>query len=250
MAEPVAARVRLLPGSTAPGAWQMAADEVMLEGAAAGTASVRFYRWSEPTVSLGYFQPESVRREDARLGALPFVRRATGGATLVHHHELTYALALPAGPPWQRRGESWIGHMHRIVAAALAGLGVAVRAVCAGEACKLGDVLCFLDQTPCDLLAQGRKVVGSAQRRRKGALLQHGGILLARSKHTPALPGLRELAGLPADDPAPLKAAIVAAFEQDTGWRCEPGDWTGPESTLREELMRTKYASHSWNAKR
>src|SRR5205814_9219218 len=92
---------RLLPYAVADGPHNMAADEVLLESAAAGIASLRFYGWSEATLSLGYFQPERLRHEDERLTGLPYVRRPSGGATLVHHHEVTYALALPAGPPWQ-----------------------------------------------------------------------------------------------------------------------------------------------------
>src|SRR5437588_9911435 len=95
------ARCRLLPYAVADGAHNMAADEVLLEGASAGVASLRFYGWSEPTLSLGYFQSAAVRRTDPRLAALPYVRRPTGGMTLVHHHELTSALALPARSPWE-----------------------------------------------------------------------------------------------------------------------------------------------------
>src|SRR4051812_16012691 len=94
---------RLLPFVTADGPWQMAADEVMLEAAVAGTASFRTYGWTAVTLSLGYFQPAAVRLADPLLASLPFVRRASGGATLVHDREVTYALALPAGPPWQSR---------------------------------------------------------------------------------------------------------------------------------------------------
>ncbi len=247
---PDAPRCRLLPTCVAPGAWQMGADEVMLEGAAAGVGSFRLYRWSEPTVSLGYFQPEVVRRSDARLAPLPFVRRATGGATLVHDRELTYALALPPGAPWQRRGESWLARMHHVLAAALATLGIAVRPVGAGEGRKLGGVLCFLDQTPGDLLLDGRKVVGSAQRKRRGALLQHGSLLLAQSAHARELPGLHELAGYPSDADPSVERAVLHAFEEETGWRLVPADWTAAERARCAELARAKYSDPSWNAKR
>jgi lipoate-protein ligase A len=114
----------------------MAADEALLESAVGGLAALRFYGWTEPTLSLGYFQPEAARLADPLLAALPWVRRASGGAALVHHVEVTYALALPAGMPWQasaaaqRRsvpGTSWLCRMHGMVWAALAGLGVEVQ---------------------------------------------------------------------------------------------------------------------------
>src|SRR5437868_10093883 len=92
---------RLLRFARADGPHNMAADEVLLESAVAGMASLRFYGWSAPTVSLGYFQPERMRRADERLARLAYVRRPTGGGALVHHHEVTYALALPANPAWQ-----------------------------------------------------------------------------------------------------------------------------------------------------
>jgi lipoate-protein ligase A len=228
----------------------MAADEVMLESAAAGRPSLRFYRWSEPTLSLGYFQPESVRRTDPRLAALPFVRRATGGAALVHDRELTYALALPAGEPWQRRGENWLTRMHRVLTEALAKMNVRLDAVAPDERRKLGEVLCFLDQTPGDLLSHGHKVVGSAQRKHRAALLQHGAVLLAQSEYTPALPGLHELTGSAPDGFEAVEGAAVETLADETGWRIEPAGWTESENARREELIASKYASPVWNAKR
>src|SRR5467141_2181778 len=187
-------RCRLLPYAVADGPGQMAADEVLLESAAAGIASLRFYGWSAATLSLGYFQSEQLRRTEKKLEALPYVRRPTGGATLVHHHEVTYALALPAGAPWQT-GESWLCRMHGIVAAALAGLGVTARLCSPTPEPPFAGVLCFQHFTPGDVLIGTAKVVGSAQRRQLGALMQHGGILLAASPHAPVLPGIRELSG-------------------------------------------------------
>src|ERR1700687_3582983 len=117
---------RLLPYSEADGANNMAADEVLLQSAAKGVASLRFYGWTTPTLSLGYFQPERVRLQEERLSALPYVRRASGGATLVHHHEVTYALALPSGSPWHT-GEPWLRRMHAVIAAALEQHGILAR---------------------------------------------------------------------------------------------------------------------------
>src|SRR3954469_17858125 len=104
--------VRLLPFATASGADNMARDEALLHSAAdRGVASLRFYTWTEPTLSLGYFQPAAVREGSAALAGLPWVRRSTGGDAIVHHRELTYALALPPGPPWQTK-ESWVCRFH------------------------------------------------------------------------------------------------------------------------------------------
>src|SRR5205085_9543391 len=111
--------IRVLPYAVADGPHNMSADEVLLASAAtAKMASLRFYGWSEPTLTLGYFQPERLRHTESGLAQLPYVRRPTGGASLVHHHEVTYALALPAGQPWQG-DEPWLRRMHAIIASAL-----------------------------------------------------------------------------------------------------------------------------------
>src|SRR5438067_8081783 len=106
--------VRLLPYHVAGGPWNMAADEALLAAAAAGRASLRFYGWTEPTLSLGYFQPARLCRAYPGLGELAWVRRPSGGAALVHHLEVTYALALPAGADWQPAGVSWLGRLHEV----------------------------------------------------------------------------------------------------------------------------------------
>ena len=237
--------LRLLPFESLPGAANMATDEAMLVAASEqGLASLRFYTWSEPTLSLGYFQPAV-----ERLPGLPWVRRTTGGAALVHHHELTYALALPAEKVWHPSDESWICRMHHLIAAALTRAGAETRSVMCGEEKKLGDVLCFLHQTPGDLLAQSSKVVGSAQRKQRGAMLQHGGILLARSEFAPQLPGLLELTGVKLDVPD-LVNRLTRQFTMATGFALQPDTWTDDERQLRLEIERDKYANPAWNEKR
>lgn len=239
---------RLLPFSASDGPCNMAQDEVLLETAVVGSASLRLYAWTEPTVSLGYFQSAALRDADPLLAALPFVRRCSGGEMLVHQHELTYALALPPGGDWQVRSRPWLCRMHGVIAAALAALGVVVS--CPSEEKKLGDVLCFLHQTPGDLLCGEAKVVGSAQRKQRGALLQHGAILLAQSPYTPALPGLHELVGFDPLRVGELREALLAALSRETGWRLEPADWTATDRDRIAELAETKYRRASWNRKR
>jgi lipoyl(octanoyl) transferase len=241
---------RRLPFVLSDGPGNMASDETLLVSATDGTASLRLYGWTLATLSLGYFQAAALRQADPLLATLPFVRRCTGGETLVHHHELTYALALPSGPKWQPRNRPWLCRMHGIIAAALAALGVSVRISCGGEDKKLGDVLCFLHQTPGDVLCREAKIVGSAQRKQRGALLQHGAILLAQSPHTPGLPGLRELAGFDPGKGEQLPATLLHAFSQDTGWQLEPSDWTESERAQATEWAEAKYRRASWNLKR
>ncbi len=243
-------QIRLLPYAIADGATNMAADEVMVRTAAdQGSASLRFYGWREATVSLGYFQPAEARLTDRLLAALPFVRRPSGGATLVHHHELTYALALPPRPVWHS-AEPWMTRIHRIAIAALASLGVTQGLALSGAAAvRHGDLLCFQQFTPGDLLCAGHKVGGSAQKKHHRALMQHGSVLLRQSDYTPALPGLRELSGieLTNDD---VRDAILREFVRDTAWIIEPSDWTTPERLSIDVLAETKYRSKEWNERR
>lgn len=243
---------RLLPYAVAAGAHNMAADEVLLESAGAGSASLRFYGWSTATVSLGYFQQHQLRSADERLARLAYVRRPSGGMTLVHHHELTYALALPAGAPWQTRGaKPWLCRMHDVIAEALRNLGVETQAGCQASTGKNHSPpsLCFQHVTPGDLLIDAAKIVGSAQRRQRGALLQHGAILLERSPHAPSLAGIGELAGQHLDV-AELVYAIVNAWSQATGWRLESAPWSADETDRIGKLVRTKYGQASWNDRR
>jgi lipoate-protein ligase A len=243
---------RLLPYEVAAGAWNMAADELLLQAARSGRAALRFYGWSAATLSLGYFQPARARLAGERLASLPWVRRATGGLILVHHHELTYALAVPAEPPW--RGSDWRGwqaKMHALIAAALGDFDIKVAAAPSLSAGQPSDheALCFLAPTPGDLLVDTAKVVGSAQRRQRGALLQHGAVLLAGSAHAPELPGLRELTGRTIA-PEALAEAIAARVAVSTGWALSPSSWSDEERCLIEALIVERYGNPAWQDKR
>jgi lipoate-protein ligase A len=235
---------RLLPTAESPGATNMALDETLLRSALERkVASLRFYTWIEPTLSLGYFQ-----KHRDRLPGVAWVRRPTGGDAILHHHELTYCLALPAGPPWHT-AESWLCRFHHAVGTALRRFGVETQAVACGQEQRLGPFLCFQHQTPADLRIAGQKVAGSAQRRPHGAMMQHGSILLRTSPHAPAVPGIAELSGVTIDL-SDLEVALVAALATETGWTMEPSDWTAAERRTVADLERDKYATAAWNEKR
>ena len=231
--------IRLLPFAAADGPTNMAADEALLESAECGVASLRFYTWREPTLTLGYFQPAS---SHAAFN-IPWVRRSTGGEAIVHHHELTYCLALPADKAW-RSAEPWTCRFHHLIRDVLSAAGVESRAVLCGEERRLGDVLCFLNQTAGDLLIHGSKVAGSAQRKRKGAVLQHGSILLARSEFAPVLAGINDFAKGELFTPARLAEELSAKFE------CQPGEWTAEERERTVAIRAERYANPEWNTKR
>ena len=120
---------RLLIDPPGSGAWNMAVDETLLEWAAeCGGCAWRFYQWSEPTLSLGYFQAF-----DAEKSCVPFsaiVRRLTGGGAILHDRELTYSLVVPAGHALAARRETLYDAVHRSLIETLAGFGVTA-ALCA-----------------------------------------------------------------------------------------------------------------------
>jgi lipoate-protein ligase A len=225
----------------------MAADEAMLESASEkGVASLRFYTWSEPTLTLGYFQPAADRE---RFSPLPWVRRSTGGAAIVHHHELTYSFAFPAHPEW-KSDDPWICRVHRLLRAVLLDRGVESRVVVCGEEQKLGEVLCFLHHTAGDLAMGESKVAGSAQRKMRGALLQHGSLLLRTSEFAPELAGMCDLADRELFAPEELAELLTAKFAESTRATIDPNEWTAVERDRTAAIRDAKYANGEWNGRR
>jgi lipoate-protein ligase A len=241
---------RILPHEVLDGAANMALDEALLDAMDADPAAavLRTYGWSEPTLSLGYFQPIARAEAEARWRGVPTVRRPTGGGALWHDRELTYALVVPRSHPLARRPADLYRAVHEAIAGALVGRGVA--AARRGES-PPGEhpFLCFADRDPEDVLCGGSKVVGSAQRRRPAAVLQHGALLLARSARAPELPGLAELAGVApeaADWAGPLRARIVARL----GLEGRPGQVTADERRRADALARDVYRNPAWTRRR
>lgn len=228
----------------------MAADEAMLEGAESGLALTRVYAWSSPTLSLGYFQPFSAAMEDGRFGDVPIVRRMTGGGAIWHDRELTYSVALPRTHPLATRSIGAYADVHEAVAAALQAEGFPARR--RGETRPDGPArpfLCFSDRDSNDLVLDGAKVLGSAQRRRRGALLQHGSLLLQGSPRAPEHPGLEERGGrqIAADSWADRLAEIVT---RALGLEPVPGPWPDHLAARRADLEQSVYRSDAWTRKR
>ena len=168
------------------GVENMAIDQALLEEAGrSGRAILRLYRWDPPCLSFGRNEPALARYDRAaivRLG-LDVVRRPTGGRAVWHEHEDTYAVVAPIAEFGSlRESYRWI---HERLATALRTLGV--------EATLASDHLtarpsdrpgpCFSSTVGGEILAAGRKVIGSAQLRQGTAFLQHGSILLDGSQN-------------------------------------------------------------------
>lgn len=224
----------------------MAVDEALLERAEAGVAVVRTYEWVEPTLSLGYFQRLADARAEERFRDVTIVRRPTGGGALWHHWEITYAIILPRDHDLARRHSDLYDAVHLEIAHGLSETGARRR----GAVGLMGrrPFLCFSDQDPADVLVGRWKVVGSAQRRRAGAVLQHGSVLLARSDTTPELPGLAEATASNWPDrdwPDWLQERLLTAC----GLEGHASDLTAGEREWAQALIE-KYDDPTWTARR
>jgi lipoate-protein ligase A len=190
---------RLILDPLGGGAWNMAVDEVLLEnGGRDGSWTLRFYGWSEPTLSLGYFQTSESRRCHAASQGCPVVRRQSGGGAIVHDRELTYALVVPARHALARESQRLYRAVHGAIVQELASVGVTARMYdpeVDTERTRSAEepFLCFERRAVGDIVVGEAKIGGSAQRRRWGAVLQHGSLLIARSNAAPELPGIEEL---------------------------------------------------------
>jgi len=213
--------IKLLIDPPASGDWNMAVDEALLEAAANGTATLRLYQWTPATLSLGYFQAAALRQSHSASLACPLVRRASGGGAILHDRELTYSLALPQPASKPQTAAVLYDSIHDSLIAALAEFDVvATRHGPAGGSSSqprqnaAEPFLCFQRRAQGDILCGEHKIVGSAQRRRRGAVLQHGSILLARSLHAPELPGIEELSGasLPRAAGGSLLSELISAW--------------------------------------
>lgn len=175
----------------------MGVDEALLASAQrSGLASLRFYRWAGPWLSLGYGQRLSaVQHAACRRAGVGWVRRATGGRAVLHGSDLTYSLAVPIDLLPHGLEGSFL-RVAGALRAALVSLGVpATRGGGGWRPPGPGDFDCFAGAASSDLCIGGRKVSGSAQRRAAGALLQHGSIRLADDESPMVLaePSAREL---------------------------------------------------------
>ena len=174
----------------------MARDADLLKRTSQGLQEslVRFYEWAESTVSLGFHQPETILDAEAlERDRIPWVRRPTGGAAVLHSRELTYAVALPPEHQWMKN-KSASEHIGRALARGLRAFGVEADVLQRGRPLgKLPDrASCFVRASRWEVCVCGKKIIGSAQRILQGALLQHGSILC-----TPAHLRLVSLLNLP-----------------------------------------------------
>lgn len=196
----------------------MARDAALLDRAReSGEAVFSVYSWERPALSLGrnqaalgFYDPAAIERE-----GLDVVRRPTGGRALLHWHEVTYSVTAPVseGEPLVTSYE----RINRILIRGLAAIGVeAIESAGGVSILPSGDLPCFAAPARGELVVDGKKLVGSAQFRERGALLQHGSILIGDDQH---LIDSLLCAGVSA---APPQRA--ATLEMALGWAPGVGD--------------------------
>jgi lipoyl(octanoyl) transferase len=274
---------RLLQTPPASGAYNMAVDEAILLAVAAGEAppTLRFYGWQPACLSLGYFQPVAEVDEAACASSgVDLVRRPTGGSAILHDDELTYSLvALESDPLLAGDILTSYHRISEVLARGLAGLGIHVTLApvptatenpqpdeaLAARPAAARPAPCFMRPARHEILAGGKKLVGSAQVRQHGALLQHGAIPLAgdvaaltgflaltesqRARTTQRLRAaattLEEAAGrrvTSEDTAASLAAAFVEAWPIDL----LPAPLSEAESLAAQRLLSDRYANSAW----
>lgn len=249
----------------------MARDHALALTLPSRSAVIRVYRWERPTLSLGRNEPavDVYDGEAARAAGIDVVRRPTGGRAVLHHRELTYGVVMPVRSHGGVR-EAYLA-LNRALRRGLASVGVP--AEIAGEsgtgrtpAPDAGP--CFRAPAPGELVARGRKLVGSAQARMGRVLLQHGSILVEDDQDRLdrlVMPGRGTQEGGPSG-PVTGPATLAEVLQGDVpdwktlgdavtgGIRAELGGrWEGSEPAIDPEVearLLERYRSHTWTWRR
>jgi len=165
--------LRLDSGPGEP-AYNMALDEALLENAATiGQPVLRFYDWTEPCTTFGYSQ--KIAAIEAATDLRPLIRRCTGGGLVPHNGDWTYSLIFPPDHEWARlvATESY-QRTHKLLQAAFKEIGVETELAKCCRRSKPGE--CFEGHELHDLLWNGKKIAGAAQRRNRHGLLIQGSV--------------------------------------------------------------------------
>lgn len=270
------ARWRVLIDGPAEGAWNMAVDEALALEAEEDVRVLRFYEWAAPTISLGRNQPARGHYDldRAQASGFSFVRRPTGGRAVLHDAELTYAVVVgdrALGGP-RRTYE----RVQRVLSDGLVSWGASgVRQEPHGpdRAPPPSVEPCFGVALAGEVTLDGQKLIGSAQARIEGQVLQHGAILLtndqralddlalqppaspspssrATAAHTPRQGRATTLAATGASvQPRPLAEHLTGVFEQQFEGRFEPSELT-PSEQQRARELHARYESAEWTWRR
>jgi lipoyl(octanoyl) transferase len=258
---------RLIDTGPMDGVSNMAIDEALLDtfDPEQSTPVLRLYGWNPPALSFGRFQDpgEVLDLERCRAARVTAVQRITGGGVIYHADELTYAIVCA---PQHLPGETTVKESFRFLTGFLLtfyrelGLPAAYAADVAVAMERLGrrTSFCFAGRESYDILIEGRKIGGNAQRRLRKSVFQHGSIPLVDRVATgigflrerPSGPDLSvtDLAMLGVNIPEDtLKKRLAAAFAGAIGGTLVPSQMTAAERERAACLTSGKYASDTWN---
>lgn len=192
--------------STGPPRDDLAREAWLIERAAGGEISLLVTSWQGPVVVLGYAQkPEEADLRWCRAEGVPVLRRVSGGTGVIHRGDLGVGLVLPADHLWAGGVIGLYGRFLDVLGPALRSLGSRVsRLEQSARASRVRSPVCFLDQLSDTLAVDGRKAVGCAQTRRRGAVLIHAAVLLGLDA-----PLYERVFGVPADE---VRAGLAPAL--------------------------------------
>lgn len=240
--------MRLIIDSPLPGPSNMARDEALLTlvGRGQSPPTLRLYQWDPPTISLGYFQRYADYASlPSPAGDLAVVRRLTGGGAILHDQELTYSITIPIDHPLVAGGPNRLYELaHDALIDALAIDGVPASRGCRsdGSGAARGPFFCFERRHCLDVLIGPDKLAGSAQRRTKTAILQHGSIILARRyKQQPAAALTNSIATNATD----LGERLAKSLSSRAQLTLTEQPWSADELDMAESLT-PQYAGPDW----
>ncbi|MBI5827630.1 MAG: lipoate--protein ligase family protein [Deltaproteobacteria bacterium] len=249
---------RLIESPRLTGARNMAQDEAILRASESGSGmpALRLYGWSTPTVSIGCLQNAA----PLACHGLPLVRRITGGRAVLHDREITYSVIAPNSLEVFSGGIlDAYSAISRCIIEALRDIGVEATLERAGP--RPGrrpgggaKDACFHTPSRYEVMASGKKLVGSAQRRFKRTFLQHGSILFAMDEGLNArifggevvkrMTTIGNLSGISEDDFRPI---LIKRLSEGLNASFVPSRLTEEEDSIERDLLHSKYLSRGWN---
>ncbi len=255
------------------GAANMAADEALLRSVAAKhePPTLRLYAWDPFCLSLGYGQ----RLRDVDLNRVAargwtVVRRPTGGRAILHGDELTYSITLPEDHPIAAGGiiETYL-RLSKGLLVAMQQLGLQVLADADGDTTSAKGPVCFEVPSRYEITVGGKKLIGSAQLRRRGGVLQHGTLPLygdiaricdalaydSEHERETAKQGVRQRAATLESTGVEVTwrqaaQAVTAGMAQALGVTFTPAPLSDAEAAEADHLYHETYTTAAWNEKR
>ncbi|MEW6357545.1 MAG: biotin/lipoate A/B protein ligase family protein [Planctomycetota bacterium] len=245
-------------------AWNMAVDEAILTcfDPASDMPTLRMYGWSPAAVSIGYFQP--ARSAGSR--DYPLFRRITGGGAICHDGDFTYSVVVGRVHPIAK--PSLYNAIHEAMSNALHQMNVDAKprwvtkredmpinlnGEAAGNARQIREsappFLCSGREAEADLLVGGKKILGSAQRRSRQAVLQHGSMPIKDLTYDGRMTSVCREAKREVEF-GDVAAAVRISFESVFGVTFEEGRLSEEERDLADGLAKEKYGEAKWNYRR